>query len=121
MQITCAKAFSQDEFLKQNPVLEKLLYYGTLAPSSHNAQMWKVRILSDNEFLIILDKERNLNYVDPDSRESLISIGSFLANIIRGSEILGLNLQYNIYNETAPDNSVVYVSFSGIETESFSD
>ena len=121
MQITCAKAFSQDEFLKQNPVLEKLLYYGTLAPSSHNAQMWKVRILSDNEFLIILDKERNLNYVDPDSRESLISIGAFLANIIRGSEILGLNLQYNIYNETAPDNSVVYVSFSGIETESFSD
>ena len=121
MRITCTKAFSQDVFLKQNPVLEKLLYYGTLAPSTHNAQMWKVRILSDNEFLIILDMERNLNYIDPDSRESLISIGAFLANIIRGSEILGLNLQYNIYDETAPDNSVVYVSFSGVETESFSD
>ena len=121
MQITCAKDFSQDEFLKQNPVLQKLLYYGTLAPSTHNAQMWKIRILSDNEFLIILDKERNLNYVDPDSRESLISIGAFLANIIKGSETLGLNLQYNIYNEAAPDNSVVYVSFSEIETEFFSE
>ena len=120
MQITCTKTFSQNDFLKQNPVLEKLLYYGTLAPSTHNAQMWKVKILSENEFLIILDKERSLNFIDPDNRESFISIGAFLANIIRGSEILGLNLKYTVYDETAPDNSIVYVSFSVTETKSFS-
>ena len=117
MQITCAETFSQNDILKKNPVLERLLYYGTLAPSTHNAQMWKVRILSENEFLIIFDKERSLKFIDPDNRESLISIGAFLANIMRGAKTMGLNLQYTVYDEIRPDNSVVYVSFSGIETE----
>ena len=116
MQVTCTKNFSQNSFLKQNPVLEKLLYYGTLAPSSHNAQMWKVRILSENEFLIILDKERSLNFVDPDDRESLISIGAFLANIINGAETMGIDLRYYIFDEIKSDNSVVHVSLSETET-----
>ena len=120
MQITCAETFSQNHILKQNPVLEKLLYYGTLAPSSHNAQMWKVRILSENEFLIIFDKKRSLKFIDSDNRESLISIGAFLANVIRGAKTMELELQYTVYDQIKPDNSVVYISFSGMDSEFFS-
>ena len=121
MQITYAKNNSQSDILKQNPVMEKLLCYGTLAPSTHNAQMWKIKLLSENEFLIIFDSERSLKYVDPDNRESLISIGAFLANIIKGADIMGIDLQYTVYDEIRSDNSVVYVSFTGTETELFTE
>ena len=27
--------------------MKKIIYYGSIAPSAHNAQMWKVKFLSD--------------------------------------------------------------------------
>lgn len=121
MQITCTKPVTQSSMLKENPTLEKLLYYGTLAPSTHNAQMWKVKILSKNEFIIIFDSERALKYVDSDNREALISIGAFLGNVIRGSEAMGIKLHYTVYDEIEPDNSVVYVSFEEVKSKNSSD
>lgn len=110
MQTAYTKTILQNN-MYQNPVLMKLLYYGTLAPSTHNAQMWKVKILSENEFAIILDNDRTLKFVDYDNREAFISIGAFLANIIRGAETSELDIHYAVYDEIQPDNSVVYVSF----------
>ena len=113
-------------YSQESRTLDKLLYFGTLAPSSHNAQMWKIKIVSENEFFIIFDKEKNLNLVDPDYRESEISIGAFLKNMINGAKVLGIDMEYTIFDEFQSDNSIIHVTFkekntstSKIEIEKF--
>ncbi|MGB2578087.1 hypothetical protein AAIR98_000004 [Elusimicrobium simillimum] len=62
-----------------NEDLKNVLYYASLAPSGHNTQMWQV-VVNDNEWLVKLDS-RLLKEVDPQGRESLISIGTFIENM----------------------------------------
>ena len=50
--------------------IQKVLYYASLAPSSHNAQMWKVRINpSINTIYISLDDSRTLPVIDKENRD----------------------------------------------------
>ncbi|WP_406021171.1 hypothetical protein [Succinivibrio sp.] len=59
--------------------IQKVLYYASLAPSSHNAQMWKVKINpSINTIYITLDDSRTLKVIDKENRESYISIGCYV-------------------------------------------
>ncbi len=103
---------------QESRTLDKLLYFGTLAPSSHNAQMWKIKIVSENEFFIIFDKEKNLNLVDPDYRESEISIGAFLKNVIDGAKVLGVDMEYMVFDEIQSDDSIIHVTFKEKGTNS---
>jgi hypothetical protein len=66
------------------------LALASLAPSSHNAQMWKIRVLSESEVLVMLDEKRLLPAVDPERREALLSMGAFLENLVRGAATQGL-------------------------------
>lgn len=65
-----------------DPILHELIQYGALAPSSHNAQMWKVKVVSSREFIILMDRDRLLPQVDPNNREAFISLGAFIENIV---------------------------------------
>jgi len=59
--------------------LRDALSYASLAPSSHNAQMWKVSYsLSKSAFTVMLDPSRSLTKVDPLDREGYISIGAYV-------------------------------------------
>jgi len=66
------------------------LAMASLAPSSHNTQPWKVRVLSDREVSVLLDEERLLPAVDPERREAFVSVGAFLENLVHGAESQGL-------------------------------
>jgi hypothetical protein len=67
-----------------------VLFYASLAPNSHNAQMWKVSVDTKKEQVrIYLDKERTLNEVDSKNREAYISIGAFTANLLKAFEAYG--------------------------------
>lgn len=68
--------------MAQKPILKQILYYGTWAPNSHNAQMWKLRPLSDTAVEILYDTARGRPQVDPYHRESWISLGAFAENCI---------------------------------------
>lgn len=58
--------------------LKEALYYASLAPSSHNAQMWKLYYSPSRSTLtLVLDKTRSLAQVDPENRESYISLGAY--------------------------------------------
>ena len=116
VQVINANSGKQNDTLKEESLLWKLLYYGTLAPSTHNSQMWKIKILSENEFLILLDEENVLKLVDPDNREALISIGAFLGNVIRGAEVHGTEVEYFIYEEIQSDNAVARVFINNVNT-----
>lgn len=72
------------------------LALASLAPSSHNTQPWKVRVLSDREVVVLLDEERLLPAVDPERREALVSVGAFLENLVRGAESQGLAAKVEI-------------------------
>ncbi|HPI97944.1 MAG TPA: nitroreductase family protein [Synergistales bacterium] len=91
--------------------LEEILYYGTLAPSSHNAQMWKIRIISPDTIELLLDKERTLSEVDPDNREAMISLGAFLENISQAARIHGSNAEISLLVERPFDERIARIHF----------
>ena len=90
-----------------SPELQDIIRMGTLAPSSHNAQMWKIKIINENEVLVLWDKNRKLESSDPQNREALISIGAFIENFVQGAKVYGfdttitLNETFGIKNEVA--------------------
>lgn len=62
--------------------LGEILYYGSLAPNAHNAQMWRV-VFNPNgmQLDIYLDASRKLPHTDPDNREAYISLGAFVKSL----------------------------------------
>lgn len=91
---------------QHNPVLNQLekekydiFHYASLAPSSHNIQPWKVRIIDNSNFEITIDTSRTLRAVDPDMREVYISMGTFLENLLQAAESYGYKCSYTIKTE----------------------
>ena len=64
-------------------MVEKIFEYGALAPSSHNAQMWRIVKENENLYRVEMDSLWRLKAVDPRNREAHISIGCFLQNCMR--------------------------------------
>lgn len=80
--------YSQTNNLEVNDMNE-IIKYGSLAPSSHNAQMWLVKIIGKNKIKIFPNYDRILPFVDPDNRETWISIGAFVENCVLAAQDLG--------------------------------
>jgi hypothetical protein len=73
------------EQLRSN--FEKIIDLALFAPSVHNTQPWKVKLL-DNGLLISLDPAHKLKYGDPTGRETQISLGIFAEAVICSAENL---------------------------------
>ncbi|GJQ32597.1 MAG: hypothetical protein HBSAPP04_14360 [Ignavibacteriaceae bacterium] len=58
------------------------LSYAVLAPSGHNTQPWLIRPAGENSFIVSLNRKCLLPAVDPMNRESILSIGAFMENLI---------------------------------------
>ena len=67
----------------------KILYYASLAGSSHNSQPWKVVVTGDRMIRLYADTTRELPVVDPDGRELYISLGAFIENLTLAAGSLG--------------------------------
>lgn len=87
------------------------LTYGTLAPSTHNSQPWRIN-KKNNEVIISLDQNRLLPIADPTNRDAFISLGCFVENCFIASKCLSLSL--NIFDEFFQllDNSRIKLTFS---------
>lgn len=70
--------------------LKYLVTFGTLAPNTHNAQPWAF-IVSEKEYSITvcINRERVLPASDKDGRQSLVSIGAALENILTTASACG--------------------------------
>jgi hypothetical protein len=68
--------------------LRFLLRYAVLAPSRHNTQPWRFRVVGHTVELFA-DRERRLAAVDPDDRELTISCGAALANLLLAMRAFG--------------------------------
>lgn len=81
--------------------METILYYASLAPSSHNTQPWRVRI-KQSTIWIEADSSRQLKVVDPDYRGLFISLGAFIENICLASGSLGYKAQVHLPADSQP-------------------
>ncbi|WP_074407101.1 MULTISPECIES: Acg family FMN-binding oxidoreductase [Aquimarina] len=71
--------------------MKEIITYGSYAPSSHNAQMWTVEIPKNNKIKVYPNYDRVLPFVDPNNRETWISIGAFIENCVLSAQDLGYN------------------------------
>lgn len=62
-----------------------ILDVARLAPSVHNTQPWRVKVVNDS-FIITLDPDHTLKEGDPTGRQTIISLGIFTAAIEIGSQ-----------------------------------
>jgi len=87
----------------------KILYYASLAPSGHNAQPWSVKLLNETEWIIESDIERRLSVVDPGNRESVLSMGAFIENLVTVAAVFGFNAHVTILAKNNFDRKVAKV------------
>lgn len=76
------------EFRNQKPEkfetksdIYKILYFASLAGSSHNSQPWRVEVTGNRLIKLYADTTRELSVVDPQQRELYISLGAFIENL----------------------------------------
>lgn len=77
------------KFLNIDDTIYQVLYYASLAPSSHNVQPWLVKIMANSNILLDIDSRRTLAAVDPNKRELMLSIGCFLYNLEMAAQTYG--------------------------------
>jgi hypothetical protein len=97
--LTSCKSYSRD-IIKENDDdkndIFKILYYASLAGSSHNSQPWKVEVYGKDSILIFADKSRQLTVVDSSSRELYISVGAFIENLKMAAVCFGYSSDIEI-------------------------
>ncbi|MBS2012718.1 MAG: hypothetical protein JST00_07525 [Deltaproteobacteria bacterium] len=71
------------------PPIVQALSFGLHAPSPHNTQAWRFRLLSDREAAFYVDRERLLPRTDPPARQIHIGCGCFAEAFALGASRLG--------------------------------
>ncbi|NDQ56846.1 MAG: nitroreductase [Acidipila sp.] len=88
------------------PALE-VLTLAARAPSGHNTQPWTVRVLDREHWIIGIDGSRRLLAVDPTARETLLSLGAFLENIVVAAAHYGYGVEYEVIAHSPADADVI--------------
>lgn len=87
---------------KLDSLTARLLHYASLAPSGHNSQPWEVTILSPTQWRVGIPPDRFLPAVDPQGRESLISLGAFVENCAQAAAVEGLAIESEVTGQDPP-------------------
>lgn len=93
-----------------NSEVEQILYYAGLAPSSHNAQMWDVKVYpAEGKIVISPDTSRLLYAVDQESREAYISMGAYARSCMLAFEAYGYNTSLHV-SDNGQSITVIYTN-----------
>jgi nitroreductase len=102
--------------------INEIINYGALAPSTHNFQMWKVKIVSDDEIIVMLDRGHSLPQVDPTNRESMISLGAFIENMVEAAPSYDLEAEVHLLTGDPFADEIASIVFKpGIPAPDFKD
>jgi hypothetical protein len=99
------------------PDEKDILFLASLAPSGHNTQPWLVDRLAPFHWIIGNDHRRWLPAVDPDQRETLLSIGAFQQSLEFAAEALGYTCQWSLLATTNQDEHVMEVTITKIRDQ----
>jgi hypothetical protein len=80
------------------PIL-KAIAIGLNAPSAHNTQAWKFKIINDTEMILYVDETRLLPQSDPPARQIHISCGCFLEALAIGCSGIGYEVIISLLPE----------------------
>jgi hypothetical protein len=95
------------ELAKLGQPLTEVLTLAAQAPSGHNTQPWTIRILDKEHWIVGIEDSRRLPGVDPTARETLLSLGAFLENLIIGASHYGYRVDYRIIATSPADSDVL--------------
>jgi hypothetical protein len=90
------------------PLLQ-VLTYASLAPSSHNTQPWRVRLLGQDTADLLIDESRLLTEVDPGGRQAVLSHGAFLEAARQAASSLGHHCHVDLLPSGAPDSPLARI------------
>lgn len=91
------------------PDEKEILFLASLAPSGHNTQPWFVHYLAPFHWIVGNDKSKWLPAVDPNQRETILSIGAFLQNLEYAAGSFGYACDWNLLAATNQDERVTEV------------
>jgi len=91
----------RSEFLNEEENF--ILHYASMAPSGHNAQPWLIYKNKSKNWFLAVDSKRVLEAVDPDRRETLLSLGCFVENLSIAASCKGYAA--NIKFDSATDSN----------------
>jgi len=94
------------------PDEKEILFLASLAPSGHNTQPWFVYRLEPYHWTIGNDRSRWLPAVDPDQRETLLSLGAFLQNLEFAAEAYGYVCRWTLLAKSNQDENVIGVQLN---------
>jgi len=81
------------------PEEERILALASLAPNGHNTQPWAVTVKARDRWTVGVDPERRLPGVDPADRETVISLGAFLENLVLAARAAGREATVEVLSE----------------------
>lgn len=88
---------------------ELMLFLASLAPSGHNTQPWFISYIEPYHWVIGNDKSKWLPGVDPDQRETMLSIGAFVQNLIYAANTQGYDCEFTMMAATNQDENIMNV------------
>lgn len=97
-----------------NSDLTNILYLASLAPSGHNTQPWTVTIKNDEHWIIGTERQRWLPAVDPHNRETMLSLGAFLENLVTAAEAAGYIVTVETLTTNPSDQDILDVKLQQV-------
>lgn len=91
------------------PDEREILFLASLAPSGHNTQPWFVIPLAPWHWIIGNDRRRWLPAVDPEQRETLLSLGAFLENLEKAAGAFGYACRWTLLGASNQNERVMEV------------
>jgi hypothetical protein len=85
----------------------EVLNLASRAPSGHNTQPWTVRIVNPDHWVAGIDAARRLPAVDAAGRETLLSLGAFLENLVTAFAHYGYAVEYDVIAKSPTDAEVI--------------
>lgn len=86
-----------------------ILRLASLAPSGHNSQPWAVRRVEPFRWIVENEPSRWLPAVDPDQRETILSIGAFAGSVELAAGIFGYDCSLKTLANTNRDREIAEV------------
>lgn len=127
ISISSTKIFSEQEFasLSNFEQLRYFIQWATLAPNTHNVQPWAFFISEKSyQITVYLDRSRVLPASDKDGRQSVISIGCALENILVAAAAYGKKCSLHIlenekdkYTPTSLEDTLRYTPIAELTFE----
>lgn len=103
------------EFLSDDEIA--MLSHAALAPSGHNTQPWTVDVVGPGHWRIGTDRSRWLPAVDPQNRETTLSIGAFLENLVIAARRHGRSVQYQVTATSTKDAALLDLRLGKAEAQ----